>query len=144
LWRMHFFITEPGLTQNFGFELELNKFLNAFALEQNLWPLFVNRHAQPVFLGKEKCVLLWKKFETEFVQQAAKFLGLLGCQRVSVRIHSPMNRNAPRPTLNSEFDIGRSALGVRRFFNVATALCCFSAFSPPLVPRARPRFPLAP
>src|SRR6059036_1724860 len=87
-WRVHFFVAKLRFTQNFWFQLELHKFFHALALNEHLWPFLVNRHAQFIFLTKEKRVLLRGKFETQFVQERTKFACLIFCQEMGVRIHS--------------------------------------------------------
>jgi hypothetical protein len=53
---MDLLVTEPRLAQNVRFELELNKLLHPFSLEEDFRALFVNGDAELVFLGKEQGV----------------------------------------------------------------------------------------
>src|SRR6266446_5613821 len=104
LRRIHFFVTQFGFTKNFRLELELHKFLYAFALHQNLRPLLVNRDAQLVLLCEEKRVLLWRELKTEFIEQRAKFRRLLRCQGMRERAHLASRKrstfNFQRATFN--------------------------------------------
>jgi len=110
--RMHFLIAQPRFAQNFWLQLELDELFHSSALHKHFWTLLVNRHAELVFLREENRPLLRGKFEPELVQQCTKFYRLFFRQCVSVRIQRP-TLNAQRSTLNSEFDVGRWAFGVR-------------------------------
>ena len=111
--RMHFFVAQFRLTQNLRFQLELDELFHAAALHEHFGPLLINGHAQLAFLREENRPLLWRKLEPELFQQRAKLCCLFFRQCVSVRIQRP-TLNAQGSTLNSEFDVGRWAFGVRR------------------------------
>ena len=64
-WGMHFLVAELRFAKNFRLQLELHELLHVTALHEHLRSLLVNCHAQLVFLRKEKCVFLRRKFKTK-------------------------------------------------------------------------------
>src|SRR6266481_9143319 len=93
-WGMYFLVAELRFAKNFRLQLELHELLHVTALHEYLRSLLINRHAQLVFLRKEKCVFLRRKFKTKLFKQRTKLRSLFLRQRVGVRIQ--------RPTLNGQ------------------------------------------
>src|SRR5689334_2242199 len=84
---MHFFVSELCFAENFRFELELDKLLDPFSLDQYLGSFFVNGHAEFVFLAEENRVILGTEFESQLIEQTAQLRDLCRGESVSVRIH---------------------------------------------------------
>src|SRR6266404_1895761 len=110
---MYFFIAKLGFAEDFRFQLKLHELFHPLALHENFRTLLVNSDTQLIFLGKAKRIRLLGKLEAEVFKQSAKLRCLLQRQHMRVRIHSlgreRLTLNVQRPTLNSEFEIGRWA-----------------------------------
>ena len=66
--RVDFFVAQFRFAQNFRLQFELHELFHAFALDEHLWSLLINGHAQFIFLSKEKRVLLRRKLESKLIE----------------------------------------------------------------------------
>src|SRR5437870_1322043 len=113
--RMHFFVAQLRLAENFRLQFELHEFLQAFSLHEHLWSLLVNRHTQFALLPEENRPLLGRKLEAEFVEQSPQLWHLFISERMGIRIHSQRTSNAERSTSNAQLPIRRWTFGVGRW-----------------------------
>src|SRR5436189_4112916 len=101
---MNLFVAELCFLKNLRFQLELDKFLQPFALQQDFRAFLVNRDAELVFLGEKEGVRPRSEVEAKLLQQNAQLRGLVRRKRVSVRVHPSRGRtsNVQRSTSNAQ------------------------------------------